>query len=411
MKSLILLQIFLASACQGGNVGADNGSSSGDSTKTIYKDVTATHVPAAPNLHGLDAVMVDVDNDGDLDVVVAVEYGPNRLYLNDGTGILTYKEGFFGNQRNDNEHVRAADFNADGIMDVIFITEDTEVHSLYFGDGKGGFIDVSDRLPGRAEANGIAVGDVNGDGFPDIIIGCTTEGKSSSAQTLLWLNDPQKPGYFIDATSTHMPKIDVQAQGVALADIDGDGDLDMVIACQTPPNLLFLNSGDGRFIDATERLGEQIPMETREVHVFDANGDGYPDLVFFNLTSNNHGWDKDPQTRIFINDGHAYFNDETVSRLPKHRFSSWGGTVIDFNEDGYPDLLVSAIEVPGFVGLQVRAWQNDGNGNFSDVTQQVIPAETVGRSWSMAKGDINGDGKLDVFIGSWGTQARLLFHK
>lgn len=409
MKNLIIIfQLLFAISCQGANSEPEGDNPPWDGAKTIYKDVTATNVPSAPNLHGLDAVMVDVDKDGDLDVIVAVEYGPNRLYLNDGTGLLTYKEGVFGNQHNDNEHVRVADFNADGIMDVLFITEDTGVHSLYFGDGQGGFTDMSNRLPAGSEANGVAVGDVNGDGLPDIIIGNTTEGKSTRAQTFLWLNDANNPGNFINVTSTHMPQIDVQAQGVALADIDGDGDLDMVIACQNPPNRLFLNSGDGRFTDATTRLGTQVPMETREVHVFDANGDSFPDIVFFNLTSNNHGWDKDPQTRIFINDGQANFKDETASSLPEHRFSSWGGTVIDFNNDGYPDLLVSAIDVPGFTGLQVRAWQNDGKGNFSDITKDVIPNVTVGRSWSMAQGDMNGDGKPDVFIGSWGTQARLL---
>lgn len=378
---------------------------------TIFTDVTATHVPAAPSLHALDAVMVDVDSDGDLDVVVAVEYGQNRLYINDGTGHLTFRPGAFGNKRNDNEHVRAADLNGDGIIDLLFVVEDQEEHALFFGDGRGGFTDVSDRLPRGSQANGVAVGDVNGDGLPDIVIGNTTEGKRGPAQTFLWLNDPKQPGKFIDVTTTHLPQLDVQAQGIALADVDRDGDLDIVIACQSPPNRFFLNTGGGKFIDATERLGTQVPMESREVHVFDANGDGHLDIVFFNLTSNNKKWDKAPQTRIFINDGNANFRDETASRLPAHRFSSWGGTVIDFNNDGHADLLVSAIEVPGFVPLQVRAWQNDGQGRFTDVTEQVIPKETVGRNWSMAQGDLNGDGKPDVFIGAWGTQARLLLTK
>lgn len=270
MKFLFIsVLLFSAAACHGSTSGNDDkGSGTTVSTSHMYNDVTATHVPSAPSLHGLDAAMVDVDNDGDLDVVLAVEYGANRLYVNDGSGHLTYKEGVFGNRRSDAEHVRTADFNNDGIMDVLFISEDDEIHDLFFGDGQGGFADMSHLLPGKSQANGVAVGDVNGDGLPDIVLGNTTEGSSRAAQTFLWLNDSKKPGTFRDVTSTYMPQMDVQAQGVALADIDGDGDLDIVIACQTPPNRLFLNDGTGRFTDATSRLGEQVPMETREVHVF-----------------------------------------------------------------------------------------------------------------------------------------------
>ena len=198
------------------------------------------------------------------------------------------------------------------------------------------------------------------------------------ARPFLWLNDRARPGRFIDASTTHLPAIDVQAQGIVLADLDGDGDLDMAIASQDPINRLLLNDGGGRFTDATDQLGEQVPTETREVHALDANGDGRLDLVFFNLTSNNRDWDKDPQTRLLINQGSARFKDETHARLPTHRFSSWGGTVVDFNHDGHPDLVVSAIDVPGFVPLQVRAWQNDGKGNFSDATAKVIPVSRRG---------------------------------
>lgn len=377
-------------------------------SETLYTDVTATHVPQDPDLHALDAAMFDADGDGDLDVAVAVENGANRLYLNDGTGRLRHAPNAFGTTSGDNEHVRVADFDRDGHMDVLFVAEDDEQHNLFLGDGKGGFTRASERLPAMSQANAVAVGDLDGDGLPDIVVGNTTEGKAGVARTFLWLNDPRRPGHFIDATRTHMPDVDVQAQGIALADLDADGDLDIVVASQDATNRLFLNTGDGHFVDATDRLGGQVPTETREVHAFDANGDGAPDLVFFNLTSNNRQWDKDPQARLLINDGSGHFHDDTAARLPSHRFSSWGGTVVDFNEDGFPDLVVSAIAVPGFVSLQVRAWQNDGTGRFTDVTAAVIPARTVGRSWSMACGDLDGDGRADLFIGGWQSQARLL---
>ncbi|GFM53970.1 hypothetical protein PSCICF_01480 [Pseudomonas cichorii] len=381
---------------------------------SVFADATATHVPIAPSLHATDSVFVDVDKDGDLDVVVSVEHGVNRLYLNDGHGRLAIKAGAFGTVIHDSEHVRAADLNADGNMDVVFVAEADEVHQLFLGDGKGGFTDASDRLPQTSQGNALALGDVNGDNLPDILIGSTGEtdyapdAKIDPARNLLFLNDPKRPGHFINATQTHLPKTNDQTEGVVLADMDGDGDLDMVLASPALSNRLLFNDGKGHFSDASERLDLRVPMETREVHVADLNRDGHPDIVFFNITSNNFGWDKDPQTRILVNDGKGRFVDETAQRFPAHNFSSWAGTVVDFNGDGHPDLLVGAIQIPGFVPLQLRAWQNDGQGHFKDVTADVVPGITVGRSWSMGRGDLDGDGKDDVFIGGWGTQARLL---
>ena len=374
-------------------------------------DATLPNVPVAPALHATDSVFIDIDHDGDLDVVVSVEHGVNRLYRNDGGAKLTYVPDAFGTRMHDSEHVRAADVNRDGHMDVVFVAEADEYHQLYLGDGKGGFVDASARPPAHSQGNGLALGDVNGDGLPDIFIGSTGEaggGKEVPARNLLFLGDLKRPGYFIDASATHLPQTNDQTEGAVLADMDGDGHLDLVLASPSQPNRLLINDGKGRLRDQSQRLDLKVPMETRDVHVLDVNGDGRLDIVFFNITSNHAGWEKDPQTRLLVNDGKGRYRDETAARLPGHTFSSWAGTVVDFNGDGAPDLLVGAIQVPGFVPLQPRAWQNDGKGTFSDVTLSVLPGVTVGRSWSMGRGDLDGDGKDDVFIGGWGTQARLL---
>lgn len=266
-----------------------------------------------------------------------------------------------------------------------------------------------------SEGNGLAVAEVNGDGLPDIVIGNSAEVRwnkpRASGQNFLWLNDPKQPGTFIDATATNLPAYEDDTQDIALADLDSDGDLDMVVANESPPNRVLTNDGRGHFREAPKTLQLLTPLETREVHVFDANGDKRPDILFLNLTSNNKKWDKDPQARLLINKGRGKFRDETKARLPANRFSSWGGMVMDFNHDGHPDLIVGAIDVPGFKPLQLRAYANDGKGRFTDVTASVMPAATVARSWSMAKGDVNGDGVEDLFVGSWGTQARLLLGK
>ena len=373
----------------------------------MYRDVTATHMPAAPTLHALDAVFVDVDRDGDLDLAVAVEGGANRLYLNDGQGHMTWRQGAFGTAAHDSEHVLSADFNRDGFPDVIFVAEDDMAHSFFLGGPGGSFTDATDRLPARSEGNGLAVGDVNGDSLPDVVVG-NSGGRGRSGQNFLWLNDPRNPGRFIDATAASLPAVNDNTQGIALADLDADGDLDMVVANETPPNRLLLNDGRGRFTEHSDRLDLRVPLETRQAHVFDATGDGKPDILFLNLTSNGRGWDKDPRMRLLVQQDSGRFRDESDARLPATRFSTWAGTPIDFNHDGALDLVVGAIQVPGFEPMQVRAYNNDGKGHFTEWTDRVIPQETVGRSWGMAVGDIDGDGVDDLFIGGWGTQARLL---
>src|SRR6187401_1873915 len=118
-----------------------------------FKDVTATHVPVDGREHALDVVFLDVDGDRDLDAILALESEPNRLYLNDGKGKFTWRKGAFAEKNHDSEHVRIADFNKDGIADIIFVAEDDQTHEYYLGKDNGTFIDLSDRLPAKSEAN------------------------------------------------------------------------------------------------------------------------------------------------------------------------------------------------------------------------------------------------------------------
>lgn len=372
-----------------------------------FQDMTDSHFPKDPTAHVLNPVLVDIDGDGDLDVVMAMELDENRLYLNDGGGKFTWKKNTFSKVKHDTEHVRVADFDDDGKLDVIFVAEDDQNHELYLGNGDGSFRDVSERLLAMSEGNGLEVGDVNGDGLPDIIVG----NSGDRGQNFLWINDIDRPGHFIDVTATHFPQVNDATQSIVLGDLDGDGDLDMVVGNEVPPNRLLINNGQGMFTEKTEGLELLVPLETRMALLFDVDGDGDLDIVFSNLTSNGGKWEKDPQVRVLINDGNANFKDESEARMPKNTFSSYASQDMDFDGDGDLDLLIGTIEIPGFNPLQVRAYENDGRGYFSDVTDRVMPNEAVGRGWDMAVGDVNGDGTDDVIIGGWGTQARLLFGK
>ena len=394
-QMLVLILVLIGLGCT---------ASSARAQSRWFEDVTATHLPQASEIHTLDVSFSDVDGDEDLDAVVAVENEPNRLYLNDGEGRLTDQENAFGEGAYDTEHVRTADFNGDGHPDAIFAAEDDRHHQYFLGVGDGTFRDVTGRLPARSEGNALDVGDVNGDGHPDVVVGNTGE----EGQNLLWLGDPEQPGHFIDATASHLPQESDQTQGVLLKDVDDDQDLDMVVGNEVPPNRLLINDGSGHFSDQSERLDLPVPLHTRQVLAFDATGDERVDLVYCNLTSNGGEWEKDPQTRLLVQGEEGEFIDETDSRLPGNDFSTYACTNMDADDDGDQDLILSTIEIPGFDPLPVRAYANDGSGNFTDMTAEVLPDETAGRNWGTDVGDLDGDGLEDLFIGGFGTQAHLL---
>ncbi len=372
----------------------------------LFTDVTTTNLPQDANLHSLDIEFGDFDKDGDLDMVIASENTYNRIYLNDGKGKFTETKNALTQINADNEDVQVEDFDKDGNLDIIVVAEETEVHQYYQGDGKGSFKDVSSRIPSAGMANAVEAGDVNKDGYSDVFIG-NGPGKLGNGQDLLLINDHK--GGFLNETSKRLPTLVEYTQDLKLGDLDGDGDLDLVIGNETPKNRLLINDGNGFFSDSAKNLPITYIEETREVLLFDVDNDKDLDIVFCNLTCNacDH-FDKNPQVRLLINDGKAHFTDETGARLPKNTFSSWDGGYLDMDADGDLDLILCTIDVPGFVAGPFRAYRNDGKGFFTDVTSEVMPASAVGRGWDVEVADVNGDGALDMGLGGWGTQARLL---
>lgn len=372
--------------------------------QAAFTDVTSTHVPLDANLHSLDAEFGDFDKDGDLDIAVAVEDGTNRLYLNDGKARFTHKAGVFSATAADGEDLAVEDFDQDGNLDVIFVMEDGGVHQYYLGNGDASFRDVSARIP-PCQANAVEAADVDKDGWKDVIIACA--GGGSGAQDLLLIND--RKGSFVNGTAARLPALTESSQDIKAADLDGDGDLDLVVGNESGRNRLLLNDGAGKFADAAANLPIPYQEETREVLLVDVDNDGDRDIVFCNLTCNACGtFTRNPQARLLINDGKAKFTDETSARMPPNTFSSWDGGYLDFDADGDQDLILCAITVPGFTGLQARAYRNDGKGRFTDVTAEAMPAGAAGRLWDVEAADLDKDGTLDVFMGSWGTQAILM---
>ncbi|MCS6626222.1 VCBS repeat-containing protein [Roseibacterium beibuensis] len=365
-----------------------------------FEDVTATHLPDSVLRNSMDVGVADLDGDGDLDVVVPQEFRLNKMLLNQGGGrfadasdripALTAEELAggppqlqFSDAGHDSEDVSVADFDGDGVLDVIIVAEDdvrfgrTQVHEYLRGLGGGRFERVRPGLPDM-EADAVAHADLDADGDIDLLI-------AGAGQDRLLLND--RGGAFVDVTADHLPPEDKVTQDIETADLDGDGDLDLVLG-QEGGHALWLNDGRGRFTDASDRLPAPGNVEARKVTPADVDGDGDLDLYFSHV-----GWqEREPQDRLLINDGAGRFADESAARIPAETGTTLTARFADLDGDGDLDL------VRGEHG-PLTVWANDGAGVFTDISSAVLPHRAEGPNIALALADFDGDGRIDIYIG------------
>ena len=394
--------------CEGGGNGEPTGP---DTTvvappQALYSDVTGTHLPAGL-LTGLsmDAAVADLDADGDLDIVIANEFRPNILLLNDGAGRFSDGSSRLPAASRDSEDVGIADFDGDGDLDIVVVSEDDRTNELYFNDGTGRFSDEGARLPVEGTTNGVVVADLNGDGFADIIF-------ANNGQDAVVINDGA--GNFVDETAERLPSSADVTQDLELGDVDGDGDADLVVANEGA-NALYINDGTGRFVDesAARIPGREGGEETREADFGDVDGDGNLDLLFANVAAFVAG--ADPRNRLLINDGNGFFTDETSSRLPAASVSSFDGDLVDVDGDGDLDAVTANADGDLSVGRiadsRYRAYLNDGNGVFTDASDEVFGAGATGTGLDLEFADFDGDARADFYLASRGTADRLLLRR
>jgi len=348
----------------------------------------------------MDARAADLDGDGDLDIVLAHEFQPNILLLNDGAGRFANGSARLPSAVHDSEDVGFADFDGDGDLDVVVVSEDDATNELYFNDGSANFTDEGGRLPVTGISNAVVVADVSGDGAPDILIG-------NNGQNTILINDGA--GNFVEETASRLPtRFDI-TQDLELGDVDGDGDLDLLVGNEDR-NRLLINTGVGVYADESDRIPERSGTEeTREADLGDVDGDGDLDILFANVRAFIPS--SSEQNRVLINDGAGNFTDETASRLPSFLDRSFDGDFVDVDGDGDLDIVTTDAGAGG-VARPFRVFLNDGSGSFELAAPgEVLPTSAIGAGFDIEFADFDGDGLRDLYLASRGTNDRLLLRR
>jgi hypothetical protein len=244
------------------------------------------------------------------------------------------------------------------------------------------FLDETDlRLPAlEDETTRVVSVDVDGDDDNDILF---AEGGVLSNQNVIWINDGN--GFFTDETSSRLPLFEDPSNDLDLADVDGDDDLDLVIANSWDGNHILLNDGQGSFTLHPEDL-PFIGDISYGVRLCNVTGDYLPDIVFANVLGRN---------RLYENDGDGTFTDVSEDKLPFDLDDSVELCCQDVNSDSINDLIFFNWD-PN-LGLQDRLLINDGSGRFHDSTTTLMP-DISNASLDGESVDLDGNSNLDLVI-------------
>src|SRR5690554_4350699 len=339
------------------------------------------------------SVFTDVDNDGDLDIFIVGLASTEDvvLYKNDGNGNYIEDTGnsFEGVRLAD---VAVADVNGNGYMDLLISgrnTSNNPITKLYLNDGTGQYtLDNSVSFDG-VQYGTVDFADFNGDGSPDVLI-TGDNGNNINGIAKIYFNDGS--GSFTEQTGT--PLIGVDYSAVVILDVNGDNSLDIIISGDKgSPDYttnLYINDGTGQFTLQNSGL---LAINRGALAYADVDGDGDLDVVVSGRTTGST-----KESKLFLNDGTGIFTEQTSLALTGVEFASAGFS--DINGDTYPDLIVSGLESNNIRSSEM--FINDGNGNFTLYPLNSIEPISQG---SISFGDVDGDLDNDLLITGISTGA------
>ncbi len=325
--------------------------------------------------------IADFNGDGNFDVVVANEQSNDvSILLGDGKGKFTQaKNSPFpaGHSPND---IAIADFDRDGKLDLAIANHEEKYLTVLLGDGKGGFAPAPNSpftVETRPHVHGVATGDFNGDGNPDLV----TESWGNNQVAILF--GDSKGGF--NASRKFLDVGKMPYQRVRVGDVNADGKSDIITTNLEGGNFtILLGDSKGGFKQST---GSPFPCGDSPFNfaVGDVNKDGKADLAIVNSPSSATGSGKDGLT-ILLGDGAGGFKTLTGSPFVTGKIPN-RVAIGDVNGDGISDIAVSSPD-----GNNITLFLMSNKNSVASSTTIAVGGKPKG----LAIADLNGDGKADI---------------
>jgi len=311
----------------------------------------------------------DLDADGDLDALVANTGAAQTVWENDGFGNYSSLTSFGAGSSMD---VALGDLDGDRDLDAVVANNGT-AQTVWLNNGDGTFAtDPISPTFGAGESYGVGLGDLDGDGDLDAVVANYNQPQD------VYLNDGI--GIFTPHPISSTFGLGDRSFGLALGDLDADGDLDVVIANSNQPQTVWLNDGSGVFSphSSTPTFGDGI---SHAILLGDLDDDYDLDAIVVNYNQ---------EQTVWVNNGSGAFSPHLTTPTFGGLTSSHAAALGDLDGDGDLDVVLADSPSSEYV------WLNNGSGVFS--AHPTHPTFGAGRSYGVSMGDLDGDGDLDVVI-------------